>query len=149
MRLYTWRWRHSAAVAVLCVLALAGCGGMTTYYKTVATNAVASKGAYLALDTADELKQTDIRAHASADPAKARHDFTAWTATYDKARKALDAHSDLVIGAMREGPALEAALNASKEISKWLTALTIAGAAVAQTLQDAGISWQSLLTGGK
>lgn len=144
MRCWDWHWKHTAAVMLLCGMALAcyGCFSPAVYYKTVATSAVATETAYVALDKVDAAKQADIRVSGT------RAQLVEWTAKYDKARKALDVLADTVTGAVREGPPLQGLIANPKSYQKWLDALTVAVAAVGLALSDAGVNWQQIITGG-
>jgi hypothetical protein len=151
MHVWDWKWKHTALLVLFCGMALA-CFGCTfnpaVYYKSVSTGAVASNAAYLALKTADAEKTAQIVAEAPSAPAKAKTDKLTWNAIFDKALKSLDVHRDVVIGALREGPPVKGLIANPKSYEKWLTALTVAAAAVGLALSDAGINWQQILTGG-
>jgi hypothetical protein len=127
---------------------LAGCG-MGTYYKGVATGAVVVAAQYRALDEADDRKVAAIEPYARTQPARALADRKEWVTVYNKARSAVEVQDDLVIGALREGPAIEALRDNRKEVANWINAITIGAANAAQALRDAGVDWQKFLTGGK
>lgn len=140
------RGRDSLAVGIgaallLIAVALTGCGApMTVYYKSIATGGAVTRAAYLALDEADRRSVAAISDHAKVDQPGAQKELVAWSAKYDKARKALDTVDDLVANALKEGPALEQVIANKRDVSKWLEALSLAEAAAVQAFADVGLN---------